>query len=158
MFKRQDTDLAISDMLVEGEQVLHTARIHDAILWKGAVVLIFGFILAVFVWQLGVLLGVFGLLILAYEITKRHLLLLVLTNKRVLARYGVLQVDVVNLHFDKIESLELERMLPGYIFGYSNVIIMGTGNRFIAVPYVANGPEFRKAFNEITLGDNSVRL
>lgn len=155
MFKQQDTDLAISDVLVEGEKVVATARIHGAIFWKGTAVLIFGFILAIFVWQLGVLLGVFGLLILAYEVMKRHFLLLVLTNKRLLARYGVLQVDVVNLHFDKIESMELERMLPGYLFGYSNVIVMGTGNRFIAVPYVANGPEFRKAFNEITLVDNA---
>ena len=152
MFKQQDTDLAVSDVLVEGEEVLLSARIHGAIFWKGTAVLVFGFILAIFVWQLGVLLGVFGLMILAYEVTKRHLLLLVLTNKRVLARYGVLQVDVVNLHFDKIESMELERMLPGYIFGYSNVIIMGTGNRFIAIPYVANGPDFRKAYNEMTLG------
>ncbi len=154
MVLQRMNDLALEDILVEGEEVILASRIHPAIYWKGTVVLLFGFFLAFSVWELGALLGVFGLLVLAHAIIKKHMLLLVLTNKRVLARYGVLQVDVVNMHFDKIESLELERMLPGYLFGYSNVVIMGTGNRFIVVPYVANGPQFRKAFNEITLGDS----
>jgi hypothetical protein len=30
-------------------------------------------------------------------------------------------------------------------------VITGTGNRYIAIPYVANGIEIRRAFNEMTL-------
>jgi hypothetical protein len=81
--------------------------------------------------------------------------MLVVTNKRVLARYGLLQVDVVDIHFDKIESMELERMLPGYIMGYSNIVVMGTGNRFIVIPYVANGIQLRRAYNERVLNKSA---
>ena len=79
--------------------------------------------------------------------------MLVVTNKRLLVRYGILQIDAVDIHFDKIESVELERMIPGYIMGYSNIVIMGTGQRYMVIPFVANGPELRRAYNEQVLGD-----
>jgi hypothetical protein len=94
------------------------------------------------------LLGVVAVLMAIYAIIKKEILMLVITNKRVLARYGILQVDVVDMHFDKLESMELERMLPGYIMGYSNVVLMGTGSRFIVIPYVANGVAVRRAYND----------
>ena len=44
-------------------------------------------------------------------------------------------------------------MLPGFIFGYSTVIVAGTGNRVIAIPYVANGIDIRRRYNDLTLVD-----
>jgi hypothetical protein len=35
--------------------------------------------------------------------------------------------------------------------GYSNVVLMGTGSRFIVIPYVANGVAVRRAYNEAVL-------
>ena len=69
------------------------------------------------------------------------------------ARMDGPKVDVVDMRFSKIESVELERMAAGYIMGYSNVVIMGTGNRYVVIPYVANGPEIRQAYNRLTLID-----
>ena len=98
--------------------------------------------------------AVTAIIMFAYVTLKKEILMLVLTNKRMLFRYGILQVDVVDLRFSKIESVELERMVPGYIMGYANVIIMGTGNRFVVIPYVENGPEIRQAYNSLTLSDD----
>ena len=84
----------------------------------------------------------------------KEILLMVLTNKRVLVRYGILQVDVVDMRFSKIESIELERMIPGYILGYANVVLMGTGNRYVVIPFVDNALEFRRAYNKLTLVDD----
>ena len=92
-----------------------------------------------------------GLAMLVHAKLKKEILFLVLTNKRVLFRYGILQVDVVDMRFSKIESVELERMPPGYILGYANVVMMGTGNRYIVIPYVENAVEFRREYNRITL-------
>lgn len=83
----------------------------------------------------------------------KYFLRLALSNKRVLARYGVLQVDVVDVPFNRVESVELERMLPGQIFGYANIIVMGTGNRYIRIPFVANPRAFRRAYNGQVLED-----
>lgn len=144
----------VESRLVDGESVLKNARIHWGIYWKAGVIFFIGFLIGVLLaWELGILLMAVGGLAAFYAAAKKAILLLCLTNKRVLARYGILQVDVVDIHFDKIESLELERMLPGYLMGYSNVVIMGTGNRMIVIPYVANGPEVRRAYNETVLSE-----
>ena len=80
--------------------------------------------------------------------------MLVLTNKRVLVRYGLLQMEVVDIRFNKIESVELERMPTGMMMGYATIVIMGTGNRYISIPYVANGRRIRRAYNEMVLGED----
>jgi uncharacterized membrane protein YdbT with pleckstrin-like domain len=142
----------LEERLLPGESIIAQAVIHDGIYWKSVAVFIIALLFALFVFvELGVILALFGLGMVTTAILKKEILMLVVTNNRVFVRYGILQVDVVDIHFDKVESVELERMLPGYLMGYSNVIIMGTGNRFIVIPYVANGIEIRRAYNEQTL-------
>ncbi|MEM7651304.1 MAG: PH domain-containing protein [Pseudomonadota bacterium] len=154
-FKRNNE---VDQMLVKGEEVVERAVIHPlGIYWKSIAVFILAVLVSLFVvFELGALLAVTALLMFAYAALKKEILMIVLTNKRMLFRYGILQVDVVDLRFPKIESVELERMPPGYLMGYSNVVIMGTGNRFVAIPYVANGPEIRQAYNRLTLADDDL--
>ncbi len=145
-------DQELKRMMVSGEEVVLRAELHNAIYWKAVAVLgiavLFLFFVAV---PLGVLLLVVGAIMLILAIITKHYLLLAITNKRVLARYGLLQMDVVDIRFSKIESIDLERMLPGHIFGYATVVVMGTGQRFIRIPYIANAEAFRRYHNEITL-------
>lgn len=149
---RRDSDIA--EMLLKDEEIILSGRIHPAIYWKAVAVALFSVPVALFIaWELGTLLAVVSLLMFVHATALRLILMVVVTNKRLLTRYGLLQIDVVDVHFDKIESIELERMLPGYMFGYSNVVVMGTGQRYIVIPFVANGPAIRRAFNEITLAD-----
>lgn len=146
---------AAEERLLPGEVIIESAVIHAGIFWKAAAVFIIAvlFTLLTGIIQLGMLLGVVAVVMAIYAIIKKEILMLVVTNKRILARYGILQVDVVDIHFDKLESMELERMLPGYIMGYSNVVLMGTGSRFIVIPYVGNGIAVRRAYNEAVLVD-----
>ena len=147
-------DQEIDKMLVSGEEVILRAMLHPAIYWRAAAVLI----LAVLVWvfiaaPLGLLLAVVGGSLLLLAAITQHFLLLAVTNKRVLARYGLLQMDVVDIRLSKIESIDLERMLPGHIFGYASVVVMGTGQRMIRVPYIKNAEAFRRYYNEMVLVD-----
>ncbi|GJL85388.1 MAG: hypothetical protein DHS20C02_11630 [Micavibrio sp.] len=144
-------DDATRGVLVEGEDVLVQGRIHGAIYWKSVAVLIFALILTFQIPVLGAFFGVVGVLMAIGATLTRHFLLLALTNKRVLSRYGVLQVDVVAIQFKQIESIEMERMLPGQIFNYATVVIMGTGRRTIRIPFIANAAEFRRKYDEVTL-------
>jgi hypothetical protein len=147
---------AAEERLLPGEVIRESAVIHYGIFWKAAAVFILAILVALFVVkELGILLAVTAVLMAIHALIKKEILMLVVTNKRVLARYGLLQVDVVDIHFDKIESMELERMLPGYIMGYSNIVVMGTGNRFIVIPYVANGIQLRRAYNERVLNKSA---
>lgn len=148
----ETADATVKDMLLEDEKVVLWGLVHWGIYWKGAAVIAFGLLVMLFlVFELGVILLVTGAVMLAYAVLKKSVLLLVLTDKRVLVRYGLLQVDVVDMRFKNIESIELERMLPGFLMGYANVVIMGIGQRYIRIPYIANGTVFRRKFNELTL-------
>jgi len=147
---RQSAD----DLLVKGEQIVAEAVISPYIYWQSIAVLVVALLVGLVVFELGVLLAVTAIAMFTYVTLKKEILMLVLTNKRMLFRYGILQVDVVDMRFSKIESIELERMVPGYIMGYSNVVIMGTGQRYVVIPYVANGPEIRQAYNRLTLSED----
>ena len=153
---RKNTKLRafLEERLVKGEKIVARARIHQGIYWKSAVVFALSILVALFVvFELGVILALTAFVMVIYAVILQDILLLIVTNKRIFARYGVMQVDVVDIHFDKIESIELERMLPGYLFGYANVVIYGTGNRMIVIPFVANAVQVRKAYNEQTLAN-----
>ena len=138
-------------MLVSDEEVLLRARLHGAIYWKPVAILIFAMFIGLYIPMFGVLFAVVGAFFLCIVVLTQHYLLLAVTNKRVLARYGLLQMDVVDIRLSKIESIDLERMLPGHIFGYANVVVMGTGQRLIRVPYIANAEAFRRFYNELVL-------
>ncbi len=152
--KSNRSDNPLEDILVKGEEVILEGRIHVGIYWQTLVVFLFAVGLAFYVFPLGVLMAVVAVCMFAYNTMRKSIFMLVLTNKRVLVRYGILQVDVVDMRFDKIESIEMERMLPGYLMGYANVVIMGTGQRYIVIPYVENAREFRQAYNRMTLAED----
>lgn len=148
----ESADATVKDMLIEGERVILWGQIHWGIYWKSAAVMAFGLLVMLFlVMELGAILLIVGAFMAAHAVLKKHVLLLVLTDKRLLMRYGLLQVDVVDMRFQNIESIELERMLPGFLMGYANIVIMGIGQRYVVIPYIANGPAFRRKFNELTL-------
>lgn len=147
-------DQEIEKILVKGEEVVLKADLHGAIYWKPVAILILAFLLwLLLIPQLGILLAVVGVCMLCIALLTKHYLLLVVTNKRVLARYGLLQMDVVDIRLSKIESIDLERMLSGHVFGYANVVVMGTGQRLIRVPYIRNADAFRRYYNEMALAD-----
>lgn len=144
----------VEGRLVEGEQVLAASRIHGGIYWQTLAVGLITLLVGLFVaYQLVYVLGMATAAMALYAFWRKTFYVLVLTDKRIFARYGLLQMDVVDMRFDKIESMETEQMLPGYLMGYANLVVMGTGNRYITIPYVANAADIRKKFNEIVLKD-----
>lgn len=145
----QDSEL--ERMMVKGEEVLLRAELHDAIYWKSYGVLAFALMMWFVIKPFCILFGIVGALMLCTAILTKHYLLLAVTNKRILARYGLLQMDVVDIRLSKIESIDLERMLTGHIFGYASVVVMGTGQRLIRVPFIRNAEEFRRFYNEMVL-------
>ncbi len=144
----------LEERLVKGEEILHVAHIHGGVYWRTIVVGFLALLVGTFVaHELGVLLMVVTGLMGLVAFLRKKFLLFVLTNKRVLARVGILKVELVDMRFQTIESFELEQMLPGALMGYANLVVMGTGNRYIVIPYVGNAGVIRKSFNEIVLGD-----
>lgn len=135
--------------ILPGEKIVKIARFHWGIYWKGLVVMAFAVLLLLTVRNLGIFMVLVagGMLGVAYM--TKHYLLLVLTNKRLLIRSGLIRMDTVQLAVDRIESVELERTIPGMIMGYASVVITGTGSRVMAVPFVENPHIFRRLTDEV---------
>jgi len=146
-------DREIEKMLVSGEEVILRAQLHWAIYWRSFAVLLFAVLLMFVAMPLAMLVGAVGIFMLCVSILTQHFLILAVTNKRVLARYGLLQMDVVDIRLSKVESIDLERMLLGHMLGYASVVVMGTGQRMIRVQYIANAEAFRRYYNEMVLAE-----
>ena len=146
-------DREIEKMLVSGEEVILRAQLHWAIYWRSFAILLFAVLLMFVAMPLAMLVGAVGVFMLCVAILTQHFLILAVTNKRVLARYGLLQMDVVDIRLSKVESIDLERMLPGHMLGYASVVVMGTGQRMIRVQYIANAEAFRRYYNEMVLAE-----
>lgn len=144
-------DLIDSSMLLPGERVVHIATISPGVYWKGIVLFFISLAVMVLAFPLGAFLLLVSLIMLALAFTAQRYLLLAATDKRVIIRHGILFLDVIQLRYSKIESVELAWTLIGEMLGYASVVITGTGNRMTIVPFVADAVEFRRSINEILL-------
>lgn len=140
----------IGTKLTEDEVMVDAAIIHPAIYWKGvAIVILALLLLPTFMQNLGFFFLFVGGLMLVLAHLTRHFLILAATNKRIFIRSGILYADMIEMRFTQIEGLELGMTPIGQIFGYASVIITGTGQKRVMVPYVANGLQFRSKVNDI---------
>ena len=129
---------AIDDILLPGEVVERIAAISPGIYWKGIVAAVFAFVALFYGFLLMAYIAIvaLGLLALAYT-TKRYVMLAV-TNQRVIVGGGIFAQEVFFLPLSKLETVELARSPIGMLFGYSSVIISGTGRMRLLVPFVSN--------------------
>lgn len=141
----------IQQLLLDGETVLNIAQIHPAIYWKSIAMLVFGLLLLMPAFNLGVFFIIVAGILAVYAWMTKHFLMLALTSKRVLLRYGIIKLDVVQIHHRKIESVELGWTILGQLLGYASVMITGTGSRVSVIPFIANAPQFRKELEQILL-------
>lgn len=142
----------LQQLLLEGEELIRVATIHPGIYWKGIAVFVFAVLLLLTpIRNLGFLFIAVSLIMLGVAHITKHFLLLALTNKRVLIRYGVIHLDVIQIHHRKIESVELGWTIMGQLLGYASVMITGTGSRVSIVPFIANAPDFRRALENILM-------
>ena len=136
--------------MTEDESLLALAIIHGAIYWKGVAVIIVGMLLLLtFAFSLGVFLIFVGAVMLGIAHLTRRYLLLAASDKRIFIRSGILYADMIEMRYAQIESIELGINPIGQIFGYGSVIITGTGQRRVIVPFISNAIAFRKAVNDI---------
>ena len=147
----QSGNAAIKAMLRPDERLIRSARVSQAIYWRGIVVFLLAGLLLMspMLSNLGVFLMIVSMIVLLHAYLTRYYLMLVLTDKRVLIRKGILTLDTVQMRLNRIESVELEWPPVGRILGYSSVVVTGTGSRVAVVPYIADGAAFRKEMDDM---------
>lgn len=149
----------LKSMLLPDEHILLMGKVSAGIYWKSVVIFCLSAVFMALMfffglpWQLLLLFGgalfikVLAMTTIAY--LRKHYLLLVATDKRVIIRVGILNLEVIQMRYAQIESSEVASTIPGRFFGYSSVFISGTGGQTLAIPYIVNAMEFRKTVTEI---------
>lgn len=74
---------------------------------------------------------------------------LAVTNKKVIAKFGFIKRDTIELLLPKIESIQVNQSLFGRMLNYGSIVVSGGGLPQAPVPGISNPLEFRKQFMEI---------
>lgn len=71
---------------------------------------------------------------------------LAITNKRVIANFGVKTVHTIELNLNKIEGIQVSQGYFGRLLNYGSLLISGTGKLQQPIPGISNRLQFRQAF------------
>ncbi len=72
----------------------------------------------------------------------------VITNKRIIAKVGVIQKQTSEMFLSKIESVGVDQNLRGRMLGYGSVTLRGTGGSIESFQRIADPFEFRRQIQE----------
>ena len=128
----------IDDSLVEGERVIHKARVS----WWSQ----FGLILLGVV-TLVVVIGLFFLIAAWIRVCSTEI---AITNRRVIAKFGFIRRHTVEINLEKVEALRVEQGIMGRFLNYGTVFISGAGTSVAPIRNVADPLVFRRKFMEAT--------
>jgi uncharacterized membrane protein YdbT with pleckstrin-like domain len=143
----------IENNLLPSELVIQSAKIHWFIYIKGAVLLTIALYLGIsssYVGVLGWVLGfaIFGIISIVNAFITTFSTELAVTNKRVIAKHGLVSRKTIELNLSKVESLNVDQSVLGRIFNFGTVIIRGTGGVSAPFAYIDSPLLFRKTLNE----------
>ena len=128
----------IDDSLVEGETLVHRARISW---WSQFGLVLLGIVTLV--------VGV-GLVFLIWAWIRVRSTELAITNRRIIAKFGFVKRHTVEINLEKVEALKVEQGVWGRFLNYGTIFISGSGSSVAPIPNIADPLVFRRRFMEAT--------
>ncbi|MDD5385222.1 MAG: PH domain-containing protein [Gallionella sp.] len=142
----------IEGALIKDEKVIYKGNIS---LWSlspliffgglfiilGGVFMIVNGVVATIWW--GLALFIWAVAYIRYKTTE-----LAFTNKRVIAKFGFISRQTVEMNISKVESIQVNQGILGRIFNFGTLVISGAGNPQAPIPGISDPMAFRRAFME----------
>jgi uncharacterized membrane protein YdbT with pleckstrin-like domain len=128
----------IDDSLVEGEKVIHRARISW---WSQFGLVLLGIVTSV------VVIGFFFLIAAWIKVRSTEI---AITNRRVIAKFGFIKRHTVEINLEKVEALRVEQGVLGRVLNYGDIFISGAGTSVAPIRHIADPLVFRRKFMEAT--------
>ena len=151
----------VESVLADGEKIVHRAAISH---WRYALNYLVG---ALFV--AGGLYGIvaasgrdgispmiamvplaIGLILIVVALIRRLTTELVLTDRRIITKSGLISRNTVEMNLAKIESIHVNQGLLGRILDYGDVTVVGTGASLEPLRAIANPLQLRRKLGEVT--------
>ena len=135
----------VESQLTKDEKVIYAARVSNAVYINGIVIGVWGLIFLTFAPPVGwfIILGALVALLIGY--LRQTTTELVITNRRVIAKFGVISRTTFEQQLTKIEGVRLKQDLFGRMIGYATVIVHGVGGGNTPIPFIAHPDEFKAA-------------
>jgi len=140
----------VEDNLMTGEKVVYKADIHWFIFVPGTLLLVLGIYLFTIDVEggTGPVFGMFAIIFALYSLIKAFITKatteLAVTSKRVIAKFGLIRRNTVELNHSKVESLNVDQSIVGRILGFGTLVINGTGGGKTPIPSIDSPLEFRR--------------
>lgn len=139
----------INDNLMSGETLVAKAQIHWFIYAQGAFLVALALLAPVFSLDpIAAIFGIIGISLLIHAALQRFAAELGVTNKRVIAKNGLIVRNTVELNLNRVESLSVDQSIMGRILDYGTVTVNGTGGVHTPFRFIARPLEFRRTVNE----------
>lgn len=135
----------VQSVIMPGEAVLAQAHTHWFIYVGPACWLVFALVITSVLPPLGIVLLLFAAVLLFRAWLYSYSTELAVTSKRVIAKFGFIRRDTVELRHDKIESFHVKQGIIGRIFNFGSIVVTGSGGTNAPIPYIANPLRFRSA-------------
>ncbi|HKB84445.1 MAG TPA: PH domain-containing protein [Burkholderiales bacterium] len=125
----------VDNVLINDERVVYRARISKWSLWP---FILLGLVLLP-VYGIGLLFWLWAWIV--YSTTE-----LAITNKRVIAKTGLIQRHTIEMFLEKIESIQVDQGVLGRLFDFGSVVISGTGVHSAPFRSIADPLSLRRNF------------
>lgn len=137
--------------MLPGEHVVAAAKLHWAMFIAPALVMLIG--LTAMGGEDGTsIFMVLGLIWLVWRFIIYVTTEMAVTNKRVLAKTGVIRRNFVDLHNSKVEGVTYHQGIIGRFFGYGSIAVRGTGIGIVPVPYISQPEAFKRELSTVISG------
>ena len=123
----------VESVLTPGERVVHLGRVSA---WS-----------QFWLWLVGALLLVFviGLVFWIVAWIRIRTTELAVTERRVIAKFGLIRRDTIEIKVERIESVQVNQSVLGRLLNFGTIVFSGAGTPQLTVPDIAAPLEFRKA-------------
>src|SRR4030095_14298297 len=91
-----------------------------------------------------------GVLVIVVALVRRSSTELAVTNRRVIAKFGLIARSTVEMNLAKIESIRVEQTVMGRLFGFGSISVTGTGATMDPIHFIADPIAFRQAIQKAT--------
>lgn len=149
----------VEQNLNTGEKIFYKGEIHWMVYFESALWLAVACVMYYYgrySWHLNLMMvNISTIAILAIAVTKfakafihRHFTEMVLTDQRLVAKFGFISREAIELPLAKIESVFIDQTISERMIGAGSVAVRGTGSAIAPIRFIDNPMEFRNKINE----------
>lgn len=131
----------IKNSLIKDEKVLYEGRQSYMTLVMPSIFFV------LLLWT--VFLALIPLAVIISRLIMIHTTEIAITNKRVIAKFGLISRTTIETRIEKIETIQVKQGVIGRMFNYGSLIVSGAGTPQAPVPGISSPLDFRRRFNEI---------